>query len=74
MENRIYQILRQKNMTQGELDKIVGVKLEYINRIIHGKVTPRIPLGLRIANALQVPMEDLFFIEAKEELKELKEE
>ncbi len=73
MENRIYQILRQKNMTQCELAKMVSVKPEYISLIIHGKVTPRIPLGLRIANALQVPLEDLFLIEAKEELKELKE-
>ncbi len=66
MENRIYQVISQKNMTQAELAQKIGVKREYINRIISGKVTPRISLGLRIAKALQVTVEDLFIIEEKE--------
>ena len=63
MENNIYKVIRQKNMTQADLARIVGVKREYINRIINRKITPTVPLGLRIANALSVPVEELFFVE-----------
>ena len=63
MDNNIHKVIRQKNMTQAELAKKVGVKREYINRIINRKITPTIPLGMRIAKALEVSVEDLFFID-----------
>jgi DNA-binding XRE family transcriptional regulator len=62
MDNRISQVIHQKEMTQGELARKVGVKREYINRIIHSKVTPTVPLGMRIANALEMSIEDLFVL------------
>jgi len=62
MDNNIYRVILEKNMTQAELARKIGVKREYINRIINRKVTPTIPLGMRIANALEMPMEDLFFL------------
>jgi putative transcriptional regulator len=63
MDNNICKVIHAKNMTQANLAEKVGVKREYINRIINRKVTPTVPLGLRIALALEVPMEELFFIE-----------
>lgn len=62
MENNIYRVILEKNMTQAELARKIGVKREYINRIINRKVTPTIPLGMRIANALEMAMEDLFVL------------
>lgn len=62
MDNNIFQTIKERNMTQGDLAIMVGVKREYINRIINRKVTPTVPLGMRIAKALKVPMEDLFII------------
>jgi putative transcriptional regulator len=62
MDNNIYRVILEKNMTQAELARKIGVKREYINRIINRKVTPTIPLGMRIANALEMPMEDLFVL------------
>lgn len=62
MNNNINQVIRRKKMTQADLAKMVGVKREYINRIINCKVTPTVPLGMRIAQALEVPMEDLFVL------------
>ena len=62
MENNISDAIRQKNLTQANLANMVGVKREYINRIINRKITPTVPLGLRIAKALDMPMEDLFII------------
>lgn len=62
MDNNIYRVIRQRNMTQANLASMVGIKREYINRIINRKVTPTVPLGMRIAKALEVPMEELFVI------------
>ncbi len=63
MDNNIYPVIRRKNMTQADLAVLVGVKREYINRIINRKVTPTVPLGMRIASALETPMEELFVLE-----------
>ena len=63
MNNNIDRVIREKRMTQTELARLVGVKREYINRIIHRKITPTIPLGLRIAHVLEVSMEELFILE-----------
>ncbi|MFQ5645954.1 MAG: helix-turn-helix transcriptional regulator [bacterium] len=60
MENYIYPILIEREMTQAQLAELVGVKREYLNRIISGKITPRMPLGLRIARALELPVESCF--------------
>jgi putative transcriptional regulator len=63
MNNIISQVIRQKEMTQGHLAQKVGIKREYLNRIIHRKITPSIPLGIRIARALDMQVEDVFVIE-----------
>ncbi len=62
MKNNIYQVITARNLTQAELARKVGVKREYINRIINSKVTPTVPLGMRIANALDVSVEELFVL------------
>lgn len=64
MDNNIYRVILEKNMTQADLARMIGVKREYVNRIINRKVTPTIPLGLRIANALEKSMEDLFILQS----------
>ncbi len=63
MENNIYQKIRERNMTQQNLADRVGIRREYINRIINCKITTTIPLGIRIARALGMLVEDLFIIE-----------
>ncbi len=63
MDNNIYRVILSRDMTQANLARMVGVKREYMNRIINRKVTPTVPLGMRIAKALDLPMEDLFIIE-----------
>ncbi len=62
MENNIYQAISKRNMTQGDLAKKVGVRREYINRIINKKITPTVPLAMRIAHALELSMENLFIV------------
>ena len=62
MNNNISEVMQKKNMTQGVLAQRVGIRREYINRIINRKVTPTIPLGMRIALALDVTVEYLFIL------------
>lgn len=63
MDNNIYKMIRQKNITQSELAQIVGIEQTYLSLIINRKITPTAPLMMRIANALEVPMEYLFLVE-----------
>jgi putative transcriptional regulator len=63
IDNNIGRIINEKNMTQGDLAEMIGVKREYLNRIINRKITPSMPLDMRIADALGVSTEDLFFLE-----------
>ncbi len=62
MNNIIYEVIQKNNMTQGDLAQKVGVRREYINRIINRKITPTVPLGMRIAKALELTVEDLFIL------------
>ena len=62
MKNNIDQVILQKGMNQGDLANMVGVRREYINRIINRKIIPSVYLGMRIADALEVPMEKLFVL------------
>lgn len=62
MDNNIYKMIRQKNITQSELAQIVGIEQTYLSLIINRKITPTVPLMMRIANALEVPMEYLFLV------------
>lgn len=63
IDNNICQILTAKNMTQAELARRVGVKREYINRIIKRRITPTIPLGMKIAKALGRTMEQVWVVD-----------
>jgi DNA-binding XRE family transcriptional regulator len=61
MNNNVYKTLREKNMTSAELAQIVGIDQTSLHYIITRKLTPNVSLRTRIANALEVPMEYLFF-------------
>jgi DNA-binding XRE family transcriptional regulator len=61
VNNNVYKILHEKNMTSTELAQIVGIDQSSLHYIITRKLTPNVSLRMRIANALEVPMEYLFF-------------
>jgi len=60
MENSIQKVLADKNMTQAELASRVGIKREYLNKIINNHITPTVGLAMKIAKALDMRVEDLF--------------
>lgn len=61
MKNNIGKILHQRDETQQQLAFKIGVKREYINRIIHeGVKIPRINLAIKIARALNTTVEKIW--------------
>lgn len=70
MENNIQNYLDKNKIAnrnpshQGALTEMVGLRREYMNRIINNKLTPSVELGLKIKNALGVEkIEDVFLLE-----------
>jgi putative transcriptional regulator len=60
MKNNIAQIRKQKGFTQMKLAELVGVNRFHISRIERGKSSPSLKLLMKIADALDVSLDDLF--------------
>jgi putative transcriptional regulator len=60
--NHLRRLRQQFGLTQAQLAEIVGVSRQTINYVENGQYCPSTLLGLRIARALKVRMEDLFYI------------
>jgi DNA-binding XRE family transcriptional regulator len=50
------------NMTQGELARIVGVRLETIVHLENGRYNPSLKLASDIARALNATIDDIFTV------------
>jgi putative transcriptional regulator len=63
LANRI-KIEREKTaLTQAELAERVGVTRKTVNTVENGVFTPSALLALKLAHALNVPVEELFWIQ-----------
>jgi len=60
MMNCIHQILKNKNMTQADLAGMVGIKREYLNKIMNSHVTPTVVLAMKISRSLDMKVEEVF--------------
>lgn len=61
MGNNIKTIRKQKNMTQNDLAKAVGVTRQYIGDIENLKKMPTIKVAFDCAKVLDVEVKDLFY-------------
>lgn len=52
-----------RNLTQAELADLAGITRKSINAIEMGHMVPSIVLSLKLARALQIPVETLFSLE-----------
>jgi transcriptional regulator with XRE-family HTH domain len=63
--NRIKQVLLEKNMSHIELSDISGVIPSHLSRIINGqRRCVSLPIAIKIARALETPVEDLFIYQS----------
>jgi len=60
MKNNIAKIRKRKGLTQMELAELVGVNRFHISNIERGKSLPSVKLLIKIANVLDVSLNDLF--------------
>lgn len=55
------------DLTQQELADKVGCSRQTIHSIESGKFVPSVELALKLARALQAPVEELFFLEKEDQ-------
>jgi putative transcriptional regulator len=63
LANRIKQKRAELDLTQAELAERCGVTRKTVNTVENGVFTPSTLLAIKIARALSVPVETLFWLE-----------
>jgi transcriptional regulator with XRE-family HTH domain len=66
---RLKQLRNEKNLSQGDIEKHTGLLRCYISRVENGHTIPALQTLEKMANALEVPMYQLFFDGKPEVLK-----
>jgi len=62
LQNRLKEIRLEKDFTQEALAKMVGVTRQTIIAIEKEKFVPSVKLALELANALNKPLESVFWL------------
>ena len=63
LANRIKEERERAQLTQAALAELVGVSRKTVNTVENGVFTPSTLLALKLSQALNVPVEELFWIE-----------
>lgn len=64
MKNCIAKIRKSKNMSQQQLADDIHTNRAYLSKIENGISIPSVKLGVRIAEALGINVEDIFFTDS----------
>lgn len=57
---RLREILKEKNMTIGQLSEVSGISQSNLSNYMSGKISPTLDTLNRLANALGIELVDLF--------------
>ncbi|WP_312637047.1 helix-turn-helix transcriptional regulator [Oscillibacter sp.] len=63
LKNHVKELRGSMGMTQGELAELVGVTRQTIISLEKGSYVPSLLLAMKLSEALQSPMEEIFFKE-----------
>jgi len=63
MRNRLKVLRAERDWTQEELGRQLGVSRQAINAIETGKYDPSLPLALKTGRLFGRPVEEIFFLE-----------
>ena len=63
LANRLKDLRSELGLTQAELAERVGVTRKTVNTVENGVFTPSATLAIKLARALEVSVEELFWIE-----------
>ena len=61
LAERIRSIREEKGLSQGDIEDRTGLKRSYVSRLEHGRTIPSIQTLEKFAQALQVPLYQLFY-------------
>jgi putative transcriptional regulator len=61
MKNRLKVLRAERDWTQAELARRLGVSRQTVNAVETGKYDPSLPLAFRIGDLFGRPIEELFF-------------
>lgn len=61
--NRLLELRSGRGLTQAALAEAIGVSRKTINTVENGVFVPSTALALKLARALAVPVEEIFFLE-----------
>lgn len=67
LANTVREVRRARRMTQAELASAVGISRQTVVSIEGGDYAPSVLLALRLADALEHPIDQLFFIDPTHE-------
>ncbi|SFE56651.1 helix-turn-helix transcriptional regulator [Alteribacillus iranensis] len=67
LKNRVKELRARHNFTQSDLGELVGATRQTVGMIEKGDYAPSVLLALKIAKALRVDLEEVFWIEGEEE-------
>ncbi|MBT3240521.1 MAG: helix-turn-helix transcriptional regulator [Chloroflexi bacterium] len=63
MKNKIKVLRAEKNWSQAELAKELGVSRQTVNAIENGKYDPSLPLAFKISAVFKLTIEEIFLSE-----------
>ena len=63
LKTKIKELRASRNMKQGELAELVGVRRETIIRLEKGQYNPSLKLAMDIAHIFETTVEDIFTFE-----------
>lgn len=62
MPNNLKLLRLERGLTQSELAEMLNITVPYLSKIENEKKLPNVLLAIRLANALDCKVEDIFFI------------
>ncbi|WP_394999248.1 helix-turn-helix transcriptional regulator [Sphingomonas sp.] len=62
LSNRLRELRAERELTQAQLAELVGVSRKTVNTVENGVFVPSTTLALKLARALAVPVEKLFWL------------
>ncbi len=63
MVNKIKKTRLEKGISQHELAQILNISVSYLNKVERGNRIPSLMLAVRIANVLDISVDELFFLD-----------
>ena len=68
--NRLKEVRTARGLTQTELAERIGVSRKTVNTVENGIFVPSTLLALALAHELKVKVEDIFFLDERQDLRE----